>query len=473
MPRTAGDLAGAPIAHVIEIMLENHTFDDLFGRFPGANGIPVTASFANPLEPGNAASRVLPLSAPPNEGDVQSGLDNSRSAELKMMDRHLGHGYAMDGYTLFPGEGLSSVTTFPAQTDPNEQYLASHFELADRNFQPAIGPTLPNVLYALSGTSHGYLTNAVPGNGAAWSTIFDELSAAGRSSRIYTGVPTSLLHGTVWDRLIPPGNLAGIAPETQFFSDLSGGRLPGFSLLRPGVGYSEEPPEDIGEGDAWLGQIVDAVAHSRYWSSTAIFITYDEGGGFWDHVSPPIVGPDGYGTRTPMVIVSPLARGGVYAKQTTNLSILAFMASLWRLPPLNALEAKQNDLSTAFDFHRRPLPPPSLPVAPSETIGFYGPSTVADVGATGAGQPLTANLQANSRGLSLESKTSARIALTVTPPAGVGVPPHFPSSVELVGGKARLTVTFPVPGYYRILASGPGGILGWLTVDVAVNPDTT
>jgi phospholipase C len=266
VPEQAGGVptVGTPISHVIEIMLENHTFDDLFGHFPLANGIPIGTTFPNPAAPSNASNRVGTLSAPANEGDVQSGLNNSRSAELAMMDRAPGGSDRMDGYTVFPGEGLSSITTFSAAADPNLQYLARHFELADDNFQPAIAPTLPNVLDALAATSHGYLTNSVPAGGPPWRTIFDELSAAHRSWRIYAGAPRSDFTGTVWPSLLPSGTGANLTSTSQFFSDIAQGRLPDFSFVRPGIGYSEEPPEDIGEGDAWLGQLVSVVAHSAY-----------------------------------------------------------------------------------------------------------------------------------------------------------------------------------------------------------------
>ena len=98
---------------------------------------------------------------------------------------------------------------------------------------------------------------------------------------------------------------------------------------------------------------MNAVAHSQYWDSTAIFVTYDEGGGFWDHVAPSYA--SGYGTRTPMIIISPYARKGVFHEQTTNVSILSFMQQLWGLPPLTALNARQNDLMSAFNFGQAPL----------------------------------------------------------------------------------------------------------------------
>ena len=464
--------SGVPIKHVVEVMLENHTFDDLFSSFPGANGIPPETTFPNPLDRSNPSDRITPLSAPSNEADVQGGLNNSRSAELTMMDR-AGASYRMDGYTLYQGEGLSSITTFSPPVDPNLQNLAHHFELADDNFQPAIASTLPNVLYALAATAHGYLTNSVPADGRAWRTIFTQLSAARRSWRIYAGVPLSDFAGTVWADLLPSGSAGGLTSTTQFFSDLSGGRLPDFSFVRPGIGYSEEPPEDVSEGDAWLGQVIEAIARSSYWNSTAIFVTYDEGGGFFDHVSPPIVrGSSGYGTRTPMVIVSPWVRRGVFHARTTNISVLAFAQHLWGLRPLNALDARQNDLAGAFDFRRSPLRPPSLPVSPRDTIGFYSPNGNSDVTPVNPGQPLVIIVQQNTRGLALDERASGRVKLSVTPPVGFPVPSGFPSEVEFDAGRGRISATFTKAGYYRIAAHGPGGSAGWLTVDVGVNANT-
>ncbi|MGI5507911.1 alkaline phosphatase family protein [Streptomyces sp. CA-106131] len=122
------------------------------------------------------------------------------------------------------------------------------------------------------------------------------------------------------EKIVPP-DLTDLSTVDQFFTDVSSGNLPDFSFLRPGVDYSGEPEEDLGNPDAWVGQVVDAVAKSPDWNSTAIFITYDEAGGFWDHVAPPMVNDYGYGSRTPTMIVSPYVRAGVYHQQTTNVSI--------------------------------------------------------------------------------------------------------------------------------------------------------
>jgi phospholipase C len=463
-------IAGSPVKHVIEIMIENHTFDNLFGRFQGADGIPASASFPNPNGP--SAPNVPPVWATPNEGDVLGEIDNSRAAEQAAMDYQPGKGYQMDRYTVIPQDGMSAVTEFDPSFDPDEQYLASAYELADHNFQPVIAPTEPNVLTALNGTSHGwYSKSPPPGPAQPWNSIFDEFTAHHRSWKIYYALPTSVLSGTIWEQIIPSGHTADLTDGNRFFTDLADGTLPDFSFVRPGVGYSSEPPEDIAEADAWIGQLVNAVARSRYWDSTAIFVTYDEGGGFWDHLAPSYA--SGFGTRTPTIIISPYARRGVFHQQITNVSILSFMQVLWGLPPLTTLNARQDNLLSAFDFGQAPLRAPTLPMAPTVTIGFHGTGGIlTDLGPTHSNKSLTINLEAETGGLSLDSTVTGPVRLALTPPPGVPVPPSFPTSATLVNGQADITVKFAAAGYYRIKASGPDGSVGWVTLDVGVNPDT-
>jgi phospholipase C len=468
----SGAASNVPVTHVIEIMIENHSFDNLFGKFPGADGIPANTSLLNPNAYFDSAPNVQPVWATGNEGDVTGEINNSTVAEQMAMDYQPGRGYLMDHYTVFPQDGMAAITEFGPQFDPNEQYLASAYELADHNFQPVIAPTQPNVMTALNGTDHGWVYNNLePGPTQPWSSIFDELTAHGRTWKIYYALPPSALVGTVWPQLVPAGHAADLTTGSAFFTDLSSGSLPSFSFVRPGVGYSTEPPEDISEGDAWVGQLVNAVAHSKYWDSTAIFVTYDESGGFWDHMAPTV--STGYGARTPMIIISPYARRGVYHQQTTNVSILSFLQKLWGLPALTPLNASQNDLFSAFNFSQAPLAAPSVPDAPSDTIGFHGAGGIlTDIGLVSPGRSLTINLEAETGGLVLDSAVNGSVALTLSPPPGAAVPSSFPASVSLSGGQADLTVSFPTAGYWRIAAKGPGGSEGWVTVDVGVTPDT-
>ncbi|HET6504897.1 MAG TPA: alkaline phosphatase family protein [Amycolatopsis sp.] len=467
----APGIPGTPIKHVIEIMVENHTFDNLFGTFPGADGIPANTTLVNPGSSSSSAPDVHPVFATPNEGDVMNALTNGRNQEQMAMDYQPGKGYQMDHFTLLPQNSFASVTEFGPQFDPNQQYLAQHYELADHNFQPEIAPTQPNVMTALNGTSHGwYFNDTQPNDTQPWNSIFDELVKADRPWKIYYALPTDILNGTLWDKIVPSDELNNITTGDQFFSDLSGGNLPDFSFVRPGVGYSGEAEEDLGNPDAWIGQLVSAVANSKYWNSTAIFVTYDEGGGFWDHVAPPA---NGYGTRTPMTIISPYAKPGVYHQQTTNVSILSFMQKLWGLPPLTPLNAQQNDLMSAFDFSRAPLPAPAPPVAPPDTFGFHAPDGIlTNIAEPAPGKPVSINLEAETPGLSLDSGVNGTVQLAYTPPPGVTAPTGNPTSVTLSGGQANFTLTFPQSGYYRVAATGPNGAEGWVTVDVGTTPAT-
>jgi hypothetical protein len=174
-----------------------------------------------------------------------------------------------------------------------------------------------------------------------------------------------------------------------------------------------------------------------------------------------------------MVIISPYARRGVFSAQTTNVSVLSFLQKLWGLPVLTPLNARQNDLFSAFDFGQRALAPPSVPVAPADTIGFHARGGIlTDIGPLHPGGSATVNVEAETGGLTLDSSVSGTVNLVLTPPPGVAVPASFPHTATLAGGQADITVSFPAAGYYRIAAAGPGGSRGWLTLDVGVTPNT-
>jgi phospholipase C len=470
----SSDIAGkpAPIKHVIEVMLENHTFDNIFGTYPGANGIPAGMTMLNPNASSSSAPDVHPVFATPNEGDVMNALNNGRGQLQMAMDYQPQAGYQMDHFTLLPADSMASITEFGPQFTPNQQYLAQHYELADQNFQPLIGPTQPNVMAALNGTSHDYyynnfnLTDPQP-----WNSIFDEMTTAGRSWKIYYGLPREHLNGTIWEKIVPPDHLQDITTGDQFINDVADGSLPDFSFVRPGYGFSGEAEEDLGNPDLWVGQLVDAVSHSKYWDSTAIFVTYDEGGGFWDHVAPPAA--KGYGTRTPMTIISPYAKAGVYHHETTNVSILSFMQRLWTMDPLTPLNKGQNDLTSAFNFNQVPLPAPDMPVAPQDALAFHNPGNIlSNIAEPAPGKPVSIGLMAETRGLSLDSTANGPVELSYTAPPGVTAPTGNPTTVTMIDGQANLTLTFPTAGYYRVHATGPNGSLGWATVDVGTTPST-
>ncbi|MGH9104663.1 MAG: alkaline phosphatase family protein [Acidimicrobiales bacterium] len=460
-----------PVRHVVEILLENHTFDNLFGHLAGAEGIPAHTFLPNPHEAFDSAPPVAPSEAGPNQGSVGPALDNGRRAELMAMDRQADGKFAMDDYTQLPYDGLAAITLFPPSADPDLQFLATHYALAERNFQPEVGPTQPNVTASVNGSSEGWYFNNGPPASEKFHTIFDELQAAGRSWKIYYGVPPGLLAGSVWDRYMPEGATDALVGTSQFIAAARAGQLPAFSFVRPGFGYSEEPPEDLSLGDAWLGQLVKAVMTGPDWASTAIFIGYDEGGGFWDHVSPPQPTAAGYGTRTPLVVVSPYTRRGLIAETTTNLSVLSFVQRLWRLPPLDRANAIAPDLFNWFDFHRSPRPPQIPPVAPPETLRIAEGSGYSLSYAAVPHVPVTVDLVAEDAGLDQDPGLSGTVRLRAIGPPGAPAA-TLPGRARLAGGEASFRATFPATGYWRLVATGPDGSRGWATMDVGTGPDT-
>lgn len=463
--------ADVPVRHVIEIMLENHTFDNLFGHLAGADGIPAGITLPNPNESFDSAPPVAPLVAGANQGSVGPELNNGRRVELMAMDRQADGKFAMDDYTLLPSDGLASITSFPPAADPNLQFLASHYALAERNFQPEIAPTQPNVTAALAGGSDGWYFNNEPPAADRFYTIFDQLQAAGRSWQIYYGVPPALLAGTVWDRYLPAGSIGGLVATDQFIAAAAAGTLPDFSFVRPGFGYSEEPPEDLSQGDAWLGQLVKAVMAGPDWSSSVIFITYDEGGAFWDHVSPPQVDAAGYGTRTPMVIVSPYVRRGLISQTTTNLSVLSFVQRLWGLLPLSHANALAPNLFSSFDFGAAPKAPQLPPVTPPNTLRMAEGSGSSLSYTAVPGATVTINMVAEGPGLDERSSLDEAVRLRAIGPPGAPAA-TLPARVQLAGGAASFLVKFPTAGYWRLEAAGGDGSLGWVTMAVGTGADT-
>jgi phospholipase C len=501
-PAAATSGKRSPIQHVVEIMLENHTFDNLFGSFAGANGIPAGTLLPNPST-NYVSAPVSPMPAPPNVGDTVD-LNHNRAAEIEAMDYRPAvlaggtgfftvatpsnsflagpPGWRMDYYTTLPTNGLASITTFGRGVEPNLWDLAQHFVLADTNFQPAIGPTQPNRIYAVAGSADAWISDSPPVSGSfPLRTVFDELTHHGLSWGIFQGdyngpPPTPEGNGFVthWNPawytpILQDKHLWNdVANTSRFITEVENDQLPNFSFVVPTWLYSEHPPTDIQLGDAWVGQLVSAIEHSAEWRTTAIFITYDEGGGFWDHVAPPIASRFGYGTRTPMVVISPWVRPGIFHAQTTNMSILAFMDRLWGMRPLTGLVARQNDLLGMFRFSGAPIAPMALPNVPQDTIQV---ADQAESLTASPGQPLVVNVEAKTAGLTTDTGAVGAVALRVVGPEGA---PNasYPKSVDLVDGTAQATLTFPTPGYWRVVAAGPNGAEGWATFDVGVNDDS-
>jgi phospholipase C len=284
-------------------------------------------------------------------------------------------GGKLDGFVK-SGSGPVSMGYWERADLPFYYSMASVFPIADRYFCSVLGQTFPNRRYLMAATSLGMINDGVPDpfqypkNG----TIFDRLHNAGVTWRDYFSVlPTMGLFPPLLVKY--PGHLALI---DDFFSDAKAGKLPGFSLVEPNYGtQSEEDPQNIAVGEQFAAKVIDAVIQGPGWKNTLLVWTFDEHGGYYDHVVPPPaiapdnIGPDGspaftgfrqYGFRVPCAIVSPYARPGYVSHQVSDhTSICALVESKWNLPAMTYRDANAHNMLDMLDLSRPAfLSPPRL-----------------------------------------------------------------------------------------------------------------
>jgi phospholipase C len=197
-------------------------------------------------------------------------------------------------------------------------------------------------------------------------TIFDRVEEAGLSWTTYAGQGPDRIaksSGYLWSvctyffECLGSERIAHFVPNKQLVADAENGSLPNFSLVTPTEAQSQHNNFSMAEGDNWIGKMVSAIQAGPQWSSTAIFITYDDCGCLYDHVNPLQYDP-GWGIRVPLVIVSPYARPGYTdSTPTTLVSILAFAEHALGLTPLNASDGNAYDYANSFDYGQAPPPP--------------------------------------------------------------------------------------------------------------------
>jgi phospholipase C len=288
-------------------------------------------------------------------------------------------------------------------TLPTTYSLAQHYPVGQRYFSSALAQTYPNRRFLFCGTASGLTaTNSYTFRvRAANGTIFNQLLEHNISWRSYAQPTDGALESSaliVPEFALSPRCVLRVRPMSQFFSDAANGSLPSFSFLDPDYGTtSEENPQDIQAGERFIAQVVGALTRSRQWHRTALFITWDEHGGYYDHVPPPRAirpdniapitdpaalsnpdvtlapgGYDRYGFRVPLLVISPWARANyVSSVVQDHTSILAFMERKWNLPALSYRDANAHPMTDYFDFSRPAFAePPKLAAAPAMAPGL-------------------------------------------------------------------------------------------------------
>jgi phospholipase C len=338
-----------PIKHVVDVMLENHSFDNVFGLYPTMNLTDpgaLMSSLQRPDDVLDAPRGVALTQIPngtfstlnPNEGVYGADWDNGK----------------MDGFAS--NSGSQAMTYFSSSQLAVEWDWAEEYAVADRYFSSCLCMTNPNRLFSLAGYGAGLTDDSgpppyIPVN----QSIFGELSRYGVSWGYYVNDPGA--DNFPLNYFDGVGAYASdVQSWSQFYDSLQGGTLPSVSWVMPtgggASGVDQHPSDNVTTGEEWLVGLVDRIMQSEYWNSTAIFITYDEGGGYYDHVPPPAVDGVQLGFRVPLFVISPYAKENYVSDTVMNhASTLAFVDYNWRLPPLNSYVASSAVPLDMFDFN--------------------------------------------------------------------------------------------------------------------------
>jgi phospholipase C len=302
----------------------------------------------------------------------------------------------MDGF-LRAQSDVFSIGYYTEQDLPFTPSVAKAFTAFDRFFCSLLSSTYPNREYMHAGQSYGRMDNTLPTGSGGFpdTTIFAALSGAGVSNHyFYTDIPVSALWGQ-------PG-LARSSQVQNYYEHAAAGTLPALSFVDPafngedqGTSGDEHPHGDVRVGQAFIADVVHAFMQSPQWRRGALFIVYDEWGGFFDHVVPPRV-PDlrpsrdlnkdfgQMGFRIPAVVVSPYARRGHVDHSIYGFeSILKMIRYRYGLPPLTPRDLYANNIATAFDFEHPNFTPPELPSPPHVISSACSGSTPVSSGGVG------------------------------------------------------------------------------------------
>lgn len=419
LPRISASLAqqpASPIEHVVILFQENHAFDDVLGYLCEEDlegHDPCDGARTGKLLNGDT----IPLV---EAGDIVAPMAHGVPSQIDAVNGGLMNGWerikfcqASNDYACYRQYHTPKVGGSDGFI-ANLSDLAKTFVISDRTFQDGYAATWAAHMTLAAATFNGFngaQPKTVPGNpdGKGWGcdsyldapwrarpgdryikvpscipapdgsgpyrpspvqwvpTIMNRMDDAGLSWRIYGapefgagGVYATTICPTFAECLNGPQH-NNVVPQPQIYDDATAGNLPKLSIVMPEFDLSQHNQRSMLLGDNYLGRVVSDIMNGPDWNSTAIFITYDDCGCFYDHVPP----PPGRGLRVPMVIISPYAKPGFTDSNVASFaSMLAFTESTFGLQPLTELDANAYDYAQSFDFTQQPLPPIPLKQRP-------------------------------------------------------------------------------------------------------------
>jgi phospholipase C len=434
------------IKHIVVIMQENRSFDSYFGTYPGAEGFPNTGGKISVCVPDPAKPRcVRPFH---DRRDINGGGPHSHASAVAdihggrmdgfvaQADAALKRGACANPNTpeCLTAKSPSDVMAYhDGREIPNYWAYAKNFVLQDHMFQPNTSWSLPAHLFTVSEwsalcashdpedctstnapgsppdfTSHGTHPKQKTPPVYAWTDLTYLMHRAGVSWRYYVFNGTEpdcandalITCPPVRQKATTPGiwnplplfdtvrtnhQVSNITSVKHFYTAAATGHLPDVSWVIPSGENSEHPPSKVSAGQAYVTGLVNAVMRGPNWKSTAIFVTWDDWGGLYDHVVPPTVDEYGYGLRVPGIVISPYARRGYIDHQVLSFDAYAkFIEDRFlngqRLDPANDGRpdsrpivredvSRLGDLISDFDFTQKPRPPMILPTNPKTDLG--------------------------------------------------------------------------------------------------------
>ena len=343
-----------PIKHLFIMVQENHTFDNYFGYYPGVNGLADAKPQLNP----NTTALVSPFEI--NKATIPKDLCHQPSCARTDYDNG-----SMDGF-IKGEQNNETMGYFNPDLISDYWDYASQYVLMDNWYTPFMGPSLPNHIYLLAGQSGGITNNDVNIT-FSFPTIVDELDSAHVPWVYYAG-SHSVTNG--WNPLPSsttykkdhPG-LTNLEETSDFPLDIQKPDFPSVAWLMPeSDDTSEHPPYNVTSGELAVVSEINDIMKSQYWSSSAIILTWDDYGGWYDNAAPPQVDQYGFGFRVPALIISPFAKHGfVDDTLSEHASTLKLIETLFNLPSLGTRDARANNLLEAFNFEQVPRHPLVLP----------------------------------------------------------------------------------------------------------------
>lgn len=361
------------IEHIVVVTMENRSFDHFLGWLPGAEGRQAGLNYVD----ANGVSHPTYSLAPDYTGCPHPDPDHSYTGARVEYD-----GGAMDGFLRAGSNDVYSIGYYTAADLPFFSAVAQNYLACDQYFASMLGPTFPNRLFSWAAQTDR-LDDSV--SITSLPTIFDTLAAAGVSHRyFFNNLPFLAMWGLKY--------IGATGLFTEFLQLAGAGTLPAVSFVDPiytvlddGTGNDDHPHADIRNGDAFLARIFQAVTSGPAWQKTVLIITFDEWGGFFEHVPPPraaapnSVDPDEVngqvllGFRVPVIVISPFTRNASVSHTLfDHTSILKLIEWRWNLPPLTARDASTQigNLAMAMNFA---APDANLPTVPLPNPVFAAP----------------------------------------------------------------------------------------------------